>query len=178
MRRSTKLGFAAAATAVLLFAAAVAVIDRSTAHTGATSAGTSSDGDAAVYPGQLGENSAKIRHRGARTYVWADGPMTKPGGVWFDFTGAPFPPEDLQFGIGRDTIRAIDDPLFVHPDDPRLLTLAPDPYRPPPPLGDVNDLPVIGVEIGGEPKAYPVVLLTNYELVNDVIGGRPVTVGW
>ena len=32
-------------------------------------------------------------------------------------------PEQLQFGIGKDSIRSIDDPLFVSPDDPRLLKL-------------------------------------------------------
>lgn len=37
---------------------------------------------------------------------------------------------------------------------------------------------VIGVEINGQSRAYPVRLLSLHEIVNDVIGGQPVAVTW
>ncbi len=48
--------------------------------------------------------------------------------------------------------------------------------------GDVDFLkdrePVIAVEIRGEARAYPVQILTWHEIVNDTIGGEPVTVSY
>ncbi len=38
--------------------------------------------------------------------------------------------------------------------------------------------PVIAIEINGEAKAYPVQILTWHEIVNDVVGGVPVTVAY
>ncbi len=37
---------------------------------------------------------------------------------------------------------------------------------------------VIGVEVGGDARAYPVKLLALHEVVNDVVGGRPIVVTW
>lgn len=37
---------------------------------------------------------------------------------------------------------------------------------------------VIGVELNGEAKAYPVNFLNSREMVNDWIGGTPVLVTW
>ena len=37
---------------------------------------------------------------------------------------------------------------------------------------------VIGVSIGGDARAYPVKLLELHEVVNDVVGGRPIVVTW
>ena len=37
---------------------------------------------------------------------------------------------------------------------------------------------VIGVSIGGDARAYPVKLLALHEVVNDVVGGRPIVVTW
>ena len=96
---------------------------------------------------------------------------------WYSFTGAPLPPEELQFGVGRDHIRAIDDPLFVPPDDPRLLTISPSPYRGEP-VETADDLLVIGYVMEGEARAYPTALLDRHEVVNDEFKGKPVTVGW
>ncbi len=44
------------------------------------------------------------------------------------------------------------------------------------PLGD-DDL-VLGVEIGGESRAYPVGTLNGREMVNDEVGGVPILVSW
>ena len=37
---------------------------------------------------------------------------------------------------------------------------------------------VIGLEIEGETKAYPINMLSRHEIVDDVVGGKPVAVTW
>lgn len=131
------------------------------------------------YRGLLGAKNAKIKREGDKTLLWAGGgkPNT-PDARWYDFTDAEIPAEDLQFGIGKDRIKSIDDPLFVSPDDPRLLKLGHSPYRADEKAGSTNDLRVIGYVSDNEARAYPVGLLDYHELVNDSIAGKPVTVGW
>ena len=61
-------------------------------------------------------------------------------------------------------IPAIDDPKFVTAEE-----------------GDVYLRPgdyVIGVKVGGEARAYPVEFLNGREVVNDSLGGGPITVTW
>ena len=103
--------------------------------------------------------------------------MNSTDAEWYDFTGAPMPPEELQYGIGKDRIRAIDDPVFVRPDDPRLLTIPASPYRDEP-VETAADIMVIGYIMEGEPRAYPTALLDRHEIVNDEFKGKPVSVGW
>lgn len=38
--------------------------------------------------------------------------------------------------------------------------------------------PVVGLEINGDARAYPVRLLSLHEIVNDVVGGEPVAITW
>jgi hypothetical protein len=132
-----------------------------------------------VFSNQLGEGSPKIRRDAdGEVYVYADGDLEDASTLeWYGFTGAPFPPEELQFGVGRDHIRAIDDPLFVPPDDPRLLTIPPSPYREEP-VETADDIMVIGYVMEGEARAYPTALLDRHEVVNDEFKGKPVSVGW
>ena len=130
------------------------------------------------YRGLLGNDSWKVRSEGGKTYVWAGGEQSGPGSRWYDFTGAPMPARDLQFGIGKDRIPSIDDPLFVASDDPRLKELPISAYRPEETPKTIDEIPVIGYVENGEARAYPVGLLDRHELVNDRIGGKPVTVGW
>ena len=106
------------------------------------------------------------------------GKPAEPQARWYDFTGAPIRAADLQFGIGKDTIRAIDDPLFVSPDDPRLMQLPHSPYRRNERPRTSDDIMVIGFADGDDARAYPTALLDSHELVNDRVGGKPVTVGW
>lgn len=65
----------------------------------------------------------------------------------------------LSGGPPKDGIPSIDDPKFV-------------------PLSEVADIaptePVIGLEVNGVARAYPLRVLTWHEIVNDVIGGVPV----
>lgn len=135
--------------------------------------------DETNYRGLLGEGNPKIKRDGDKTFIWAGGgpPGTKEAN-WYDFTGSPIPPEKLQFGIGKDRIRAIDDPVFVSPDDPRLMSIPVSPYRRDEVPQSTDDIMVIGWIEGDDVRAYPIALLDGHELVNDRIGGKPLTVGW
>ncbi len=37
---------------------------------------------------------------------------------------------------------------------------------------------VIGVIINGDARAYPIPILSNHEIVNDIVGGEPVAITW
>ena len=37
---------------------------------------------------------------------------------------------------------------------------------------------IVGVEIGGDSRAYPVAILSRHEIVNDTVGGQPIAVTW
>ncbi|MGH2722716.1 MAG: DUF3179 domain-containing protein [Actinomycetota bacterium] len=67
----------------------------------------------------------------------------------------------ISGGPPPDGIPPIDDPKFVDPAEVRWL---------------VAQEPVISVELNGEAKAYPVRILMWHEIVNDTIGGEPVSV--
>ena len=40
------------------------------------------------------------------------------------------------------------------------------------------DEPIIGVEIDGDARAYPVAMLSRHEIVNDTVGGVPIAATW
>ncbi len=72
----------------------------------------------------------------------------------------------LLFGVGPicapwDAIPAIDHPEFIPASTVRFV-------RP--------DEPVVALDVGGVDRAYPVQILAYHEIVNDVVGGRPVAV--
>jgi hypothetical protein len=75
-----------------------------------------------------------------------------------------FDREAMSYALPPDSIRAIDRPCHEAPAVARAL------------LPDSSQ--VIGVERGGESRAYPVDLLALHEVVNDVVGGNPVAVTW
>lgn len=64
--------------------------------------------------------------------------------------------------LPRDEIEPIYDPQFVSSDQSSLQA------------GEL----VIGVEINGESRAYPVGPLNQREMVNDTVGGIPILVSW
>ena len=130
------------------------------------------------FRGLLGSDNSKIKREGDKTYLWAGGDQSGPGAKWYDFTGSPIPPEEMQFGIGKDRIASIDDPLFVSPDDSRLLKYGRSRYRKEEQAKTNDEINIIGFVQGGEARAYPIGLLDRHELVNDKIGGKPVVVGW
>ncbi len=131
-----------------------------------------------AFRGILGADSPKVKRAGGKTLLWAGGDPRGDKAEWFDITDAPIPTEKLQYGIGKDRIRSIDDPLFVAPDDARLLRLPASHYRRKERPKTNDEIMVIGYVVGGEARAYPTALLDQHELVNDRIGGKPVTVGW
>ena len=110
---------------------------------------------------------ARIKEENGKQLLWAAGDPTDQDAEWFDVTDSPLNPQQFQFGIGKDRIAAIDEPTFVEVDDPRLAEHS---------IND--DTEVIGYARGGEAKAYPLGILNRHELVNDRVGGLPVTVGW
>ena len=66
--------------------------------------------------------------------------------------------------LSPDAIPSIDDPHFYSGDE-----------------ADAEYAPaelVLGVEQGGEAKAYSISLLSRHEIVNDSIAGRPIAVTW
>jgi len=71
------------------------------------------------------------------------------------------PDDIISGGPPPDGIPPIDDPRFLAPGDATFLA---------------EREPVLAVEIGGEAKAYPLQIMTWHEIVNDEIGGVPVSV--
>ena len=66
--------------------------------------------------------------------------------------------------LGFDGIPSIENPQFVESE------AADETYDP--------DELVLGVEINGDARAYSVPLLSRHEIVNDVVGGKPIAVTW
>ena len=84
-----------------------------------------------------------------------------------DEAGSPSPaPRKLRIVtlLGFDGIRSIENPRFVSPD------VADETYS-------ATEL-ILGVEIEGDARAYSVPLLSRHEIVNDVVGGKPIAVTW
>jgi hypothetical protein len=74
----------------------------------------------------------------------------------FDYPG-------MYPATGVDAIPSIDRPCHERPEEATALP---------------ETSLVIGVERGGETRAYPVDLLSLHEVVNDVVGGVPIAVTW
>ena len=74
------------------------------------------------------------------------------------------PEYDIITLLPKDAIPSIDSPRFYSVQE------ADDEYEP--------DEAVMGVEFNGDARAYPVGLLSNHEIVNDMVGGRPIAVTW
>jgi hypothetical protein len=93
-------------------------------------------------------------------YLWGGGGEDQH----FDITEFRLRPEGLRYGLGREAFPALIDPEFESAEE--ASRWLPDSSR------------VIGVSINGDVRVYPVELLIRYEVVNDVVGGRPVFVGY
>lgn len=179
-RRRRPLPSALAGVAVLA-ASTLLVGCGANADSGGNEADDQSNDQVAVeeeFPNQLGQGNERIRYEDdGRVLLWALGEPESDDAEWYDFTGAPMAPEALQYGIGKDRIRAIDDPVFVSTDDERLLDIPASPYRNEP-VETSDDIMVIGYMQDDEPRAYPTALLDRHEIVNDEFKGKPVSVGW
>ena len=179
---ATRIGLLALtglATAAVLIAACAPAADDADAAAGAESLSAADSCSVwSEYRGLLGDGSSKIRRDGDEVFVWAGGDESGPGAEWYDFTDAPMDPAELQYGLGRDRIRSIDVPIFVSPDDPRLMELPVSPYRRCERPQTAGDIMVIGYVAAGQPRAYPTALLDRHEVVNETANGKPFTVGW
>ena len=91
------------------------------------------------------------------------GPDPLPGENWkTDFSKISVPSSEIRSGGPRkDGIPSIDDPQFVAIGE----------------AGDIADNePVIGFELNGDARAYPLSVLMWHEVANDTVGGVPVAV--
>jgi hypothetical protein len=71
------------------------------------------------------------------------------------------PSEILSGGPPPDGIPPIDDPKFLDPDDVTFVA---------------DREPVLAVEVEGDARAYPLQIMMWHEIVNDEVGGTPVSV--
>ena len=78
-----------------------------------------------------------------------------------DFSLHTVPYSQIRYVIPRDQIPSIDAPKFVAPSEAAWLK-------------DVE--PVVSLDIDGDARAYPLQILTWHEIVNDTVGGVPVSV--
>ncbi len=62
----------------------------------------------------------------------------------------------------KDSKKAIMEPTMVAADQVRLAA----------------GTKVIGVFINGEARAYPLFVLNNHQIVNDFVGGTPISASW
>ena len=90
--------------------------------------------------------------------VVACAPTASPAG------GASDPEYDIITLLPKDAIPSIDRPRFYSAAE------ADSEYDP--------DEVVLGVELNGDARAYSVGLLSSHEIVNDMVGGRPIAVTW
>ncbi len=72
-------------------------------------------------------------------------------------------PEEILTVLPKDAIPAILSPSFDEAGKVSWLN---------------DKVLVIGMEIGGDARAYPVATLSRHEIVNDRVGGVPIAVTW
>ena len=88
--------------------------------------------------------------------------------VWLVFNAqtlraADLRPEEIVTVLPKDAIPAILSPSFEEGKKVSWL--------------NAKDF-VVGVEFGGDSRAYPVPTLSRHEIVNDRVGGIPIAVTW
>jgi hypothetical protein len=83
------------------------------------------------------------------------------GSPAFDFTCNIANAAIFDGGPGRDGIPALNVPELERNQDALFMQ---------------NDDRVLGVEINGEARAYPLFILWRHEIVNDTLGGKPIVV--
>lgn len=73
------------------------------------------------------------------------------------------PTEIIWGGVLPDGIPDIRDPKMLTPDDAEFLDA---------------DERVFGVSINGDTRAYPLRIINGHEMVNDTVGGEPISLVW
>lgn len=72
------------------------------------------------------------------------------------------PPPGVKQLLPRGKIAAVFEPQFVTADEAEIA----------------DDAWVLGISINGEARAYSLNLLNHHEVVNDVVGERPIAAVW
>jgi len=86
----------------------------------------------------------------------------EPSFPGFDFSQLAVPREEIHHGgVPKDGIAALTDPRLISPNEASYLE---------------PDDRVIGLVIGEEARAYPLIILDSHEIVNETIGTVPVAV--
>ena len=104
-----------------------------------------------------------------------------------DNSGAPLPYGDTQ-GLAR-RFHTVEGGSEFRTTDGKLITVRPRDTIPAilepvfAPLKEASkwmepDELVLGIEIDGDARAYPIKILSWHEVVNDVVAGRPVAATW
>lgn len=88
--------------------------------------------------------------------------MPDPNSVYDPIRGGETPPDGYRQALRRDAIAPVYDPVFTSSDQ----------------VGWPEDSLVIGVDLEGEARAYPVGFLNRREIVNDNHRGIPTLVTW
>ena len=85
--------------------------------------------------------------------------------VWIssNLPAADLRPEEIVTVLPKDAIPAILSPSFDEAKKASWLK---------------EKDAVVGVEFGGDSRAYPVASLSRHEIVNDRVGGIPIAVTW
>lgn len=116
--------------------------------------------DSDDFVGGVGEGSGrkpteKIIEKDGRKLLWGGADEA----MHFDVSQTALKLERLHYGLGREAFPALIEPQFAAAE--KVDWLSP-------------EARVLSVHIGDEVKVYPVELLTRHEVVNDVVGGRPI----
>jgi hypothetical protein len=110
-------------------------------------------------PGSAGRTSQRSGH----IYI------TDRYGERFDITHAVekygMSRHGFEHGIGKNTIHPLDHPNMIGPGKPDYPNAR-------------DDTRVIGTEIDGDVRSYPIPLLARHEIVNETIGGTAAAVAY
>jgi hypothetical protein len=101
------------------------------------------------------------RDEGTDSLLWAG--WKKGEHHWFRFGRGDLAGWPLSWPIGRDSIQAIDHPIFEREGGACWVRIP-------------AEAQVVGFEAGGRAVAYPLKVLNKVEVVNDLVADRPVLV--
>lgn len=100
----------------------------------------------------------RIIEEDGKRYLWGGSDKSQH----FDITEFRLDPNKLHYGIGRERFPALIKPEFVSNEEADQWPWLDDYQR------------VLAVKIDDDVKVYPIELLIRHEVVNDVVGGRPI----
>lgn len=102
-----------------------------------------------------------VREQDGRVYLWAGSGVKERQVGWFDVSATDLPLRQFTYAFGRDRVRAIDYPIVQTADGEIARRIYP-------------ERPVLGLEINGIARAYPITVMDKVEVVNDMFGDRAI----